>query len=342
MRGARAPRTQGTRSVERSAPLFAVALLLAACGSPSVGATPTATPSGASSATSTPLDGGTASSTTDQSIGLPRTTLDLTALPLGNQKFSTSAPAAGSVYLCHSMQGGPPVHAKPWVNTSAGTWNLKAKVAVAGDVIHNAQFSATQSGTSEVLTGNGLPPRSGVFPVASTDPADAYDPDPNSVATDAINVTLPYDPVAAATPTCIGGVVGVMSDGISMFNAFDAGGNDAGAMEVQDTCHGHPNQTGYHYHALSPCMLSGSALTTTTQVGWAFDGYGMYVEYASSGNLLTNASLDACHGRTSVVPWHGELVSMYHYDMTIEFPYSVACYHGTPISTAASGGLTGP
>jgi YHYH protein len=320
-------------------------LIVAACGSPAPSesrssASPTAAASASSSATG--LDGGTPSSTTDQSIGLPRTTLDLTALPLGNQKFSTSAPAAGSVYLCHAMQGGPPVHAKPWVNTSAGTWNLKAKVAVAGDVAHNAQFSATHSGSSQVLTGNGLPSHSGVFPVASTDPADAYDPDPNSIATDSINVTLPYDPQAAATPACVGGVVGVMSDGIPMFNAFDAGGNDAGAMEVQDTCHGHPNQIGYHYHALSPCMLSGSALTTTTQVGWAFDGYGMYVEYDSSGNLLTDASLDACQGRTSVVPWHGELLSMYHYDLTIEFPYSVACYHGTPISAAASGGLIGP
>lgn len=240
------------------------------------------------------------------------------------------------------MQGGPPVHAKPWVDTAAGAWNLTTKVAVAGDVAHDARFSATHTGSSEVLSGNGLPAHSGVFPVASGDPADAYDPDPNSVTSDPIDVTLPYDPQAASSPSCIGGVVGVMSDGIPMFNAFDAAGNDAAAMEVQDTCHGHPNQTGYHYHALSPCLLGGSALTTTTQVGWAFDGYGIYVEYDSNGNLLTDASLDACHGRTSTVMWHGQAVSVYHYDMTIEFPYSVACYHSTPIGSAQSGGLLGP
>jgi hypothetical protein len=85
-------------------------------------------------------------------------------------------------------------------------------------------------------------------------------------------------------------------------------------------------------------------MTTTTQVGWVLDGYGLFVEYDAAGNLLTNADLDACHGRTSMVPWHGKMVSMYHYDMTLEFPYSVACFHGTEVAPSAAGGLipTGP
>jgi hypothetical protein len=127
--------------------------------------------------------------------------------------------------------------------------------------------------------------------------------------------------------------VGIASDGIPLLDGFDAGGNDAGAVEVQDTCHGHPNRlVGYHDHSLSPCLLVAAAKKRSTLVGWALDGFGIYVEYSQAGKLLTNASLDACHGRTSVVPWHGKRVAIYHYDMTFEFPYSVACFRGTPSS----------
>ena len=46
--------------------------------------------------------------------------------------------------------------------------------------------------------------------------------------------------------------------------------------------------------------------------------------------MLTNASLDGCHGRKSVVPWHGKSQAVYHYDMTFEFPYTVGCFRATP------------
>ena len=119
---------------------------------------------------------------------------------------------------------------------------------------------------------------------------------------------------------------------------MDAGGYDAGAVEVQDTCHGHPNGgTGYHHHSLSPCWLSDQARTETTQVGWAMDGFGIYVEYDDDGNLLTNDDLDACHGRTSTVPWQGELVEIYHYAMTYEYPYTVGCFMGTPVTAGQPG-----
>ena len=114
---------------------------------------------------------------------------------------------------------------------------------------------------------------------------------------------------------------------------IDAGGNDATGIETLDTCHGHPNDGfGYHYHALSPCVLSTTARTHATLVGWSLDGFGIYVEYNSKGQLLTNAGLDGCHGRKSVVPWHGKSQAVYHYDMTFEFPYTVGCFRATPTS----------
>ena len=50
--------------------------------------------------------------------------------------------------------------------------------------------------------------------------------------------------------------------------------------------------------------------------------------------MLSSADLDACHGRTSTVEWNGEKRRMYHYVITLDFPYTVACYRGTPIDEA--------
>jgi len=306
-------------------------LVLASCGGGKSATIPRIT-----EPTAVPLAQDCASSTTDQTVCMPASSLNLSALPLGTGKAST-APKQGYIWACRVPSGGPPVSPVPWVNTTAGTWSAKTKVAVEGSVKWSPKFTATQQGSELVLSGNGLPARSGVFPVSESDPAHAYNPDPTPITAHSIKVTLAANPTAAASPTCVGGVVGIAVNGIPLLDGFDADGNDAGAVEVQDTCHGHPNDhDGYHYHSLSPCLLSKKSLTHTTQVGWALDGFGIYVEYNSSGQLLTNADLDACHGRTSKVPWHGKTVSLYHYDMTFEFPYSVGCFSGTP-STAASG-----
>ena len=87
-----------------------------------------------------------------------------------------------------------------------------------------------------------------------------------------------------------------------------------------------------HHHAVPSCILS-KATGRSTLVGYAADGYGIYVERTASGALLTNTDLDACHGRTSRVLWNGKEQSVYHYDATLEYPYTVGCYHGTPISS---------
>ncbi len=71
---------------------------------------------------------------------------------------------------------------------------------------------------------------------------------------------------------------------------------------------------------------------SSTLIGYALDGYGIYLERNPSGNLLTNQNFDACHGRTSAVLWNGKLQTVYHYDVTLESPYTLGCYHGTPIS----------
>ena len=273
----------------------------------------------------------TASSTTNQTVGMPKAAINLATIPLGTGVSSTG-PKVGALYRCGGTpSGGPPVFTPPWVNTTASTWSAKAKLAVQGNVSFKASFKVTHTGANDVFTGNGLPRRAGTFPVATTDPAHAYNPDPSSITAHSISLTIPYSPNANTTARCEMGVVGIAVDGIPILDGFDAGGNDAAGVETQDTCHGHPNDnTGYHYHSLSPCILSTTARTHATQVGWALDGYGIYVEYNSKGQLLTNASLDGCHGRKSTVVWHGKAQSIYHYDMTFEFPYTVGCFRATP------------
>jgi hypothetical protein len=82
---------------------------------------------------------------------------------------------------------------------------------------------------------------------------------------------------------------------------------------MQDRCGGHPQLQGmYHYHAIGPC------LPRSGLVGYALDGYPIY-----AGGRWTDAQLDACHGHVV----HGG----YRYEATAEYPYTLGCFHGTPL-----------
>jgi YHYH protein len=257
-------------------------------------------------------------------------------LPLGTNKYTTSGPKSGYVYVCHAnFNGGGAMTIGPWVDQNAGTWDSTEKVRVDGDNHFDDQFSDAHKGSKESLSGNGLPPRAGTFPVASSDDAYQYDRNPNSIKSYTLLAKLPYNPQKASSPSCVGGTIGVAVNGIPIYDAFDAGGRDAAAVEVQDECDGHPQMSGqYHYHSLSSCLNWGSKKTRAKQVGWALDGFGIYVERDADGTMLSSADLDACHGRTSKVPWHGKQQRIYHYVATLDFPYTVACYKGTPITSA--------
>jgi hypothetical protein len=98
-----------------------------------------------------------------------------------------------------------------------------------------------------------------------------------------------------------------------------------------DACEGHPDASGQiHYHHLSPCLTdAGSATQHSTQIGWIFDGYGIYGPYGQSGKL-SNSDLDVCHGHThSVTDITGATSTVYHYHATESFPYLIGCYRGT-------------
>lgn len=278
------------------------------------------------------------SADTNSLLPLASESIDPTKIPLGKDKYATS-PKIGYVYSCtanySSAAGGAQV-AGPWIDTTHNTWDSTKKVAVSGTVKWpTASYEVVLSGSQRTITGNDLPINghtTGQFPVASTDNAYSYDRNPNSIAAQSISVTMPANPTAAAQPNCLsGGAVGILSDGIVLFDALDGEGRDAAAYETLDNCDGHPEKTSeYHHHNIPSCLLAQSKTpSSSTLVGYAYDGYGIYVERDKNGNLLTNGNLDVCHGRTSTVMWDGKQTNIYHYTATLEFPYTVGCYHGS-------------
>jgi hypothetical protein len=255
-------------------------------------------------------------------------------LPVGDDHYSTSGAKQGYVYACSSYaqnlgQGGGGASSRgPWfIGTTQ--YDLKKKATVQGHVTWTPTLSVQVDSGQRVITTNDLPNHfTGVFPIGSGDPAYSYDRNPNSIRTQSLSYMLDASPTPGQ-PSCMGGQAGVMLTGVALFNAFDAGGRDAGAWEVQDGCSGHPERTGeYHYHTLSSCITDTSAQTV---IGWALDGFPITGPKVGDNNILTTSDLDECHGVTSTIKLDGKDLKMYHYVMTQDFPYSVSCFRGTAI-----------
>jgi hypothetical protein len=316
--------------------LVALALLAGACGS-----------AGESSST-TSDDTGTTTTVGDTTTttAAPDSTIDLTALPLGDDRYSDS-PTVGYVYACQTTFGGGGAQASgPWIDTAAGTWNMLDKIAVPGEVSWpEATWENTTDGGTRTLSSLDLPVdhTTGEFPVPSDSEAYQYDRNPNSIAPQQVSFEVPANPEVADQPECVGGEVGIMTTGVLIFSAFDAGGRDAVATEIQDDCDGHPQGSdAYHYHGPSSCVEEIQPSAPDGQhsdlQGYAYDGFGIFGVYGEDGELLSSTDLDECHGHTHDIDWDGETVEMYHYHFTPDFPYTVGCFRGAPTERVVSEG----
>ncbi len=264
--------------------------------------------------------------------------VDLTSLPLGDNMYTTSGPKKGYVYICHVMSGGQGAMVNgPWIH--GNTWDETAKVAVQGNVSWPDAFANfTASGGMRYVKSNDEPTNhtTGVFPIAVTDPAHQYDGNQSSITAQNTSLSFPENPTVASTPNCIYGMVGVMTNGVTLNDAFDALYRDAPAHEEQDSCDGHPNnEEGYHYHNLSPCFKTP---LETQVIGWADDGFPITGPQVADGKYLSTADLDECHGLTSTIDLDGKSVTTYHYVMTYDFPYSVSCFRGKSYEPHPGGG----
>lgn len=255
--------------------------------------------------------------------------IDLTNLKLGDGKVTTSGPRRGWVYTCQSRFAAAATVTGPWINGKH--WDYTAKPTVSGRVSWPSVYSVSRQGSTRRISGNGLPSNTtGNFPIAAGDDAFAYDRNPNSISAQAVSYKLSKKP-KKGTPRCLPqGPVGVLDTGALLFDALDAGGDDAAAHEVLDHCGGHPQRTGaYHYHAFSPCMHAGkSDKKHSKRIGWAADGFPIYGPRGKHGKYMKDSKLDACHGHTHKIKVDGKWVRMYHYHLTDQYPYSLGCFRG--------------
>jgi hypothetical protein len=336
----------GRRTARRRLPALSLAfaaVLAAACQAPTTAGPTTAGPTtaGAPAASSTSA-AAARSANPNRTVPVTDNTwtdaTDPAAIPLGDNKYVTT-PEVGHLDSCQTSfpPNGGATSSGSWLDAAAGTRDSETKPAVEGSVTWSkTTYSVKTKGSRRVITTADLPKGepTGTFPISASDPASRYDQNPNSVVRQKLTYRIPDQPVAASAPSCTSlGAIGVLDDGVVLLNALDAEGRDAAAHELLDRCDGHPMMAGmYHYHVVSPCLMPTSP-SSATLVGYALDGYGIYVERNASGNLPTDADLDACHGRTSEVLFNNTMVDMYHYDATLEYPYTVGCYHGTPAAS---------
>lgn len=319
--------------------VLALTALLGACGNDTSTTATTAAPTTVADTTSSTSD---AVSTTDApSPGAgsdnvwEAATIDPTQLPIGDGSTSTVTAGVGSLYSCAAASpNAPGARADgPWLDNANGTWDSTTKVAVEGAVTWpTAEYSETVEGDTRIITSNGLPVDlvTGTFPIAATDPVFAYDRNPGTIAEREREYSLPVAALAADAPSCLPlEAIGILRNGVVLYNALDARGDDAAAHEALDVCNGHPSQIAYHYHSIPSCIVDATDGPSTV-VGWALDGYPIVVERDAAGDLPSNADLDECHGRTSPILLDGETVTTYHYSATLEFPYTLGCFRGTP------------
>jgi hypothetical protein len=268
---------------------------------------------------------------------------DLTHLPLGDGKLS-DGPKVGWIWPCRvDPNGGGADKDGPWIKDD-GTFDFTAKAVVSGAVRWPYRFTLTVEDGKRVFTANDYPNHpTGDFPISPSDEAYQYDRNPNRIQEQSMRVELPLDPVLAQEPTCAPGAVGVLLSGAVLFSALDAPGRDALAHETQDSCQGHPQESGvYHYHSLSNCVPDEVDKSGHSKlVGYALDGFGIYGHHGEGGKVLTSADLDECHGHTHVILWNGKRVKMYHYHATWDFPYTVGCMRGA-YDPSAVRAISGP
>lgn len=267
---------------------------------------------------------------TDYTLPKSAGSINLTALPLGDNKVSLTTAVKGGIWACRidANAGGSRV-VGPWINPAANTFDYTAKYIVDGDVSWPSSFATTVEGDRRVFTSNDLPKHTtGIFPIAASDDAYQVDRNPSAIVAQTLSFSVPVRATVNPKPTCTPGEVGITLDGVMILNALDAPGRDAVAHEAQDHCDGHPNPGGYHYHNLSRCITE-NADGSGRLVGWILDGFPL-MSRMEDGKLVTDADLDECHGHTGTITIDGKHVTTYHYHATYEFPYTVGCMRGTP------------
>ena len=107
-----------------------------------------------------------------------------------------------------------------------------------------------------------------------------------------------------------------------------------------------PDETSRKHRRVAPLAIL-AALGAAAVALAAVDPAKLPLGDAKYGSTPRAGWVYSCQtSRTSTVTWDGMQVQAYHYDATLDFPYTVGCYRGTPITAATGlqlgGGGAGP
>ncbi|MEP7237653.1 MAG: YHYH protein [Ferruginibacter sp.] len=313
-----------------------------ACGSGSFSATATAGTAYTGTGT-IPYSGGNGLAYTTgaaiASTGVTGLTATLIAGTLangtGNLSYAvTGTPSAAGTATFAISFGGQSCSIGLTVNSTGGGPTLPA--------VYNKIYGATSitfDGTWVTIKYNALPDHKSAY-YATTNPlyenfsgttfgGGAFAKNPNTISTQNITLTIPVNPVAAAThATTPMGVMGVALNGVPFFNQYAAGGSPlTNEINGFDQWWGHPQQTGmYHYH-VEPLYLTTVKATKSALMGFLLDGFPVYGPEESNGSAP--AGLDVYHGHTHVTADYP--AGIYHYHISTASPYiNGNGFYGTP------------
>jgi hypothetical protein len=257
---------------------------------------------------------------------------DCSKLRLGDTELTTTTPARGKLYSCTPANPSAPGSNRAridWIDFTANSWNLLRKpfLPAGSFTAPPGTATVTETATSRIIAVNNLPKdgKIGDWPMTRYSALTAIDPNPGTPSARNYTFELPLVPAAGLSPSCVSlGAIGATLNGVVLYNAMDARGNDAVAHEIVDAFGGHPAMTDYHYHFV-PERLDAAPLADghSGLVGYIRDGFPLYGYRGTGGVELRNTDLDECHGHS-----HGALG--YHYHATLEYPYTIGCYRGTP------------
>ena len=266
---------------------------------------------------------------------------DCTHLRLGDDYFTTIAPAKGHLYSCTDKNPRAPgsIESKiTWIDLSKGTWNLIKKLWLPqGEfTLSTGVYTESISDNKRFINTNNLPVdgKIGDWPMTDYPQLTEIDPNPGMPASSDYSFSYPAYPVVAILPSCVSlGAIGVTKNGVVLFSASDARGEDALAREIVDEFGGHPAMSDYHYHFI-PERLDDESLSDGHSgiVGYINDGFPIYGYRSEGGVEMSNTDLDSCHGHD-----HGTLE--YHYHATVEYPYTVGCYVGSEVQSQPNSNL---
>ena len=259
---------------------------------------------------------------------------DCTDLRLGNNYLTTSGPAQGYLYSCvekNPHAPGSKAAKITWIDFVNETWNFLEKLWLPRGSFTTDQglYTQTLSLNEREISINNLPVDGNIgdWPMTNYPFLTNIDGNPGVPKPHDFSFSYPINPQPLDKPTCVSlGPIGISTNGVVIYNAADARGEDAVAHEIVDEFGGHPARSDYHYHFI-PDRLDTKVLSNghSGVVGYINDGFPIHGYRGIEGVEMTNNDLDSCHG-------HQDSDLGYHHHATLEYPYTIGCCVGAPIS----------